>query len=254
MPKNLDNRIRLYWEKADTQSMKDQYLKKLEAKLIDSHITENDRVLDLGCGDGTGSQLYRRRCRWYVGFDRSARMLREFSRREPDTPLILGDIQSLPFGNTTRKFTVIITQRSLINLPDRTAQKLALRRISRILRPGNRLILCEAFQEGFARLNELRSYLGSQPIKELWHNIYLDRKLTAGELSGIMHLEKEEDLSCYYFLTRVVHQALVGEAVPQWNSPINRIAFEIAKSGKAPDFKGFSTIMLQIWRKKKEVN
>jgi hypothetical protein len=66
-----------------------------------------------------------------------------------------------------------------------------------------------------------------------------------------MHLEKEEDLSCYYFLTRVVHQALVGEAVPQWNSPINRIAFKIAKSGKTPDFKGFSTIMLQIWRRKK---
>jgi SAM-dependent methyltransferase len=229
--------------------MYDQYLATLEAEMLARHIGPEDLVLDLGCGDGTGSQAYRRRCRAYVGLDRSRMMLARFAEREPDCDLVRADLRALPVGHGSRPtFTVVLTQRALINLPDAAAQDAVLRRLPALLHPGGRLLICEAFREGVERLNALRVHLGCEPISPQWHNIHLDRALTARALEDRMDLIAEEDLSVYYFLTRVVHQALAGEAYPRWDSLLNRIALEIARSEKAPPLSGYSTIVLQVWR------
>jgi hypothetical protein len=118
------------------------------------------------------------------------------------------------------------------------------------LQPHGRLLICEAFREGVERLNALRVHLGCDPISPKWHNVHLDRALTARALESTLDLTAEEDLSVYYFLTRVVHQALVGKSSPKWNSPINRIAFQIATSAEAPLITGYSTIALQVWQRR----
>lgn len=254
MPEDRDSRIWAYWEDPETQSMEDQYLASLEAEMLARHIREDDVVLDIGCGDGTGSQVYRKHCRRYVGLDRSVTRLANFASREPGCILIRGDLRFFPFKFSTGHFTAVISQRSLINLPDRATLEEVLRQASSLVLPGGRFLICEAFQEGLDKLNALRTRLGSKPIQPKWHNIYLDRDLT-NRVLGVMGLElvEEEDLSVYYFLTRVVHQALVGKTVPVWDSPMNKIAYEIARSRESPSFKGLSTIILQVWRKRERV-
>ena len=244
-----ENRIRAYWEDPDTVSMYDEYLATLEAEMVAGHVRPDDHLLDLGCGDGTGSRFLRQRCRSYVGVDLSRRMLSRFALREPGWPLVLADLRALPFGRATRwPFTAVVAQRVLVNLPNAATQEAAIRRLASWVPPGGRLLLCEAFREGVERLNALRTHLGCKPLAPAWHNVHLDRATTARALAGTMDLVIEQDLSVYYFLTRVVHQALVGDAYPEWNSPINRIAFQIARSPEAPAIAGYSTILLQVWQ------
>lgn len=50
-------------------------------------------------------------------------------------------------------------------------------------------------------------------------------------------------------MIRVLHQALVGKAIPPWGSPKNHLARQISQSSNAPRFSGYSTLVLQIWRR-----
>ena len=246
-----DVRIRAYWEDLRTESMYDGYLAMLEARMLARYVRAGDTVLDLGCGDGTGSRIYRRRCRSYVGLDRSKSMLARFMKREPGCRLIRGDLRALPLPRACEaRFTTVITQRSLINLPDAAAQEKVIGELPGLLQPHGRLLLCEAFREGVEHLNALRVHLGCDPILPKWHNVHLDRALTTRALGSTLDLAVEEDLSLYYLLTRVVHQALIGKSSPKWDSPINRIAFQIANSAEAPLLTGYSTIVLQVWQRR----
>jgi SAM-dependent methyltransferase len=243
-----DTKIRAYWEDPETPSAEDGHLATLEAEMLARHVGEHDVVLDLGCGDGTGTPAFRQRGDGYVGFDRSATRLAAFAAREPGTRLVRADLRALPLAGSSR-FGVIISQRALINLPSVAEQEDVLRALPDLLVPGGRLLVCEAFREGLEGLNALRAHLGSPPIPPRWHNIHLDRELTARVLGSSMDLVAEEDLSIYFFLTRVIHQALVAPEAPAWDSRFNRIAVEVARSSDAPPMHGYSTILLQVWRR-----
>ncbi len=251
MTDELDRNISAYWESEQTSSMNDRYVATLETEMLLRHIDVEDRVLDLGCGDGSGCRDYRVHCRKYVGMDRSQRMLAAFAASEAGVRLVRADLRCLPFSpHLMKDFTVIVTQRSLINLPDEESQEEVLRTLPEYLPAGGRLLVCEAFREGGENINALRQYLGFDHIPPRWHNVHLSRPLTERALKSQMKLVAEEDLSNYFYLTRVVNQALAGNVPLDWDRPFNRIAFEISRSGLAPDIKGFSHITLQVWQKR----
>ena len=64
-----------------------------------------------------------------------------------------------------------------------------------------------------------------------------------------MNLIREEDLSLYYIITRVINQAMTPGEVPSWDSKLNEIAFKLQESKLKPEIKGFSTIIMQVWEK-----
>ena len=78
MDNDRDDKISAYWEDSKTSSMNDKYIATLETEMIRSHIRRGERVLDLGCGDGTGSAGYRVGVGAYFALERSWKMLREF--------------------------------------------------------------------------------------------------------------------------------------------------------------------------------
>jgi len=250
MTDERDSQINAYWESYTTTSMNDTYVATLETEMLARYIQPEDRILDLGCGDGTGSLGYRKICANYTGFDRSIKMLKVFSQREPGLPLARCDLRFLPVApRQALPFSIVITQRSLINLPDAESQEIVLRQLPAYLRPGGRLLLCEAFRDGAENINALRTQFGFKPIPARWHNVHLERALTARVLSGEMELEAEEDLSVYFFLTRVVKQIINGDVPLGWDDPFNKMAFDLARSSHSPRFKGFSHISLQVWKK-----
>lgn len=251
MTDERDAQINAYWESFATTSMNDTYVATLETEMLARYVHPEDRILDLGCGDGTGSLGYRKICPNYTGLERSLKMLKVFSEREPGLPLARCDLRFLPVSpRQALPFSVVITQRSLINLPDAESQEIVLSQLPAYLRPGGRLLLCEAFRDGAENINALRTQFGFKAIPARWHNVHLDRALTGRVLNQEMELVAEEDLSMYFFLTRVVKQIINGDVALGWDDPFNKMAFELARSAHSPHFKGYSHISLQVWVKR----
>ena len=61
-------------------------------KLVRSYLTEDMKVLDLGCGTGLGSQFYRPFAKTLVGVDLSSKMLQKASEKNTYDGLIVFDI------------------------------------------------------------------------------------------------------------------------------------------------------------------
>ena len=59
-------------------------------------------------------------------------------------------------------FDFIYTERSVINLDSLEQQAQAVKSLWSMLRPGGRLILCEAFIDGLNEINSYRRLLGSR--------------------------------------------------------------------------------------------
>lgn len=220
-----------YWEQPFVKSMSDFRISRLESNAISQYISESDDVLDIGCGDGEGSFTYRDKCKSYTGIDRSLEML---SRFQGNYLLLQEDIAELP---ELGKFSVVVSQRCIINL-EKNQEKV----LSNLKKYSNKIILCEAFQDGYDKINFLREILGCSKINKRWHNDYLTDDFVKHCLKGYV-LKSEKDFSVYYLLTRVLHSALTDN--PKTESKFNEFA-EILQNHI--DLKGISTIKVQLWQ------
>jgi demethylmenaquinone methyltransferase / 2-methoxy-6-polyprenyl-1,4-benzoquinol methylase len=98
------------------------------------------RVLDCACGTGSlTAALVRAGALRVVGVDFSERMLEVARRRHPALEFLAADVLHLPFGDET--FDAVTIGFGLRNLADPVA---GLREMTRVLRPGGRLVVLEA--------------------------------------------------------------------------------------------------------------
>ncbi len=94
---------------------------------------DSSYVLDLGCGDQPHRQVCLRAGFKYIGLD----------YKSPSAP-ILGDAHALPFKDETIDFVLSIAVLEHLQFPF-----IAMREVSRVLRPGGRIIGTVAFSEPF---------------------------------------------------------------------------------------------------------
>ena len=73
-----------------------------------------------------------------------------------------------------KKFDIILIKRVLINLVEEKDQIIALDNVKNFLNDNGRIILSEAVEENWARLNRLRMEFGLDELKQPWHNKYLN--------------------------------------------------------------------------------
>jgi ubiquinone/menaquinone biosynthesis C-methylase UbiE len=116
----------------------------LEEKIIftlagDLH---EQKVLDIGCGDGTYAISACQQGADVIGVDLSAAMLIVARRRAGDCPrtvqCCLASAESLPFDSETFDIVIAVTALCFVEDPRRAVQEAA-----RVLRPGGRLIIGE---------------------------------------------------------------------------------------------------------------
>ncbi|MCW2819743.1 MAG: demethylmenaquinone methyltransferase / 2-octaprenyl-6-methoxy,4-benzoquinone methylase [Marmoricola sp.] len=97
-----------------------------------------ERVLDLAAGTGTSSQPFADRGAEVVPCDFSVGMLAVGKQALPHLPFTAGDATALPFADGT--FDAVTISFGLRNVVDPDA---GLREMSRVVRPGGRLVVCE---------------------------------------------------------------------------------------------------------------
>ncbi len=211
------NKIKEYWEKEKTVSLKDENLRELETDAIADCIQSIDRgglyICDMGCGDGTNTINYSRlnNVKQVVGIDYSSAMIKKANKNIKkqnisNITFVNGDISEL--FNFMNKFDAVITQRCLINIPVFDEQIKAIETILGSLKKNGYFIMMEATKDGLNGLNRLRTGLSLDSLKMPWHNNYFDIGAVEGALEKKFRILKKQDFSIYYLYTRVLNQVL----------------------------------------------
>lgn len=203
--KNLEEKIKKYWEDPKTVSLKDITLHKLEIETVKKHLKPNDFLLDVGCGDGEATVEYAKTVKNVIGIERSHYLYEKANQHAiengSNAVIMEGDVlEGLDIYNAD----VIITMRVLINLISWEQQKKAIANIYKALKPKGRYIMVEDIDDGLVSLNDLRVSMGLNPIKRHWHNQFFDHiKLIEYMFKIGFCLEKYYDFNLYYLITRV---------------------------------------------------
>lgn len=259
--------VRRYWNTraiascgAPTATTDDRYLRRLEAATLVSRmeslrLAAGARVLDIGCGDGNTTLEIARAfpSLRIAGIDYSAEMIRNAGRNLSSSDDLAdrvefyeGDARSLTSSIEPASFDLVVSVRSLINLPSASEQYGSLEQISSVLRPGGRYLAIENFLDGHANLNAARRKMGLSEIPIRWHNLYFDREEFAIRCAAWFDgCEMDDFASGYYYATRVLYSAYAkscGEQ-PSYEHEIHRLAVGLPPTG------AFSPVRLAILTK-----
>lgn len=118
------------------------------ARFVVDHLREHQDgpVVELGSGTGRLAAPMRAAGLTVIGLDASAAMLHRSRNRDPNLPVVAGDMADLPIR---RRWAagVLIAYNTLFNLPTLELQQAALAECARVLRPGG-LAVIETFVPG----------------------------------------------------------------------------------------------------------
>ncbi|GLY63703.1 demethylmenaquinone methyltransferase [Amycolatopsis taiwanensis] len=124
----------------------DRRWRTITARALDAR--PGEKVLDLAAGTRVSTREYARSGAWCLAADFSLGMLR--SGRHRDVPAVAADAMHLPFANGS--FDAATISFGIRNFVD---TKAALVEISRVVRPGGRLVICELSTPGFGPIRFL---------------------------------------------------------------------------------------------------
>ena len=235
----------------------DFHLRELEIAFALNHISDGDRLLDVGCGPGVALCAYAsQRAITAHGIDYAENMI-SFARRRMkeiapnlDVAFQQADVTELPFESGY--FDVVTSSRCLMALLDWNLQQKALLEINRVLKPSGKLVLMEGTLDGLERLNFYRRQFGLPEIAPDGKDRLLTRKFRECELlefcAAHYAVEQTQRFGMYYFLTRVVQPLLVAPDSPRYDHPLNAIARKIALV--TPDFEGMGHLVAFAMRKR----
>lgn len=221
---------------------RDFNMRELEIDFILSHIQNNTRILDIGCGNGyTDIRIAKERNVEIIGVDFSEEMLKgaESLRKGFKDELVgdvtfqLGDVRKLEWWDDY--FDVVISERCLLNMPNREAQYRTILEVYRVLKEKGIFIMVEGTRDGLRRLNNLRVRVGLDPIPDRMEDNITSLKFEEEELELFLtkHFKiiRKQYFGTYYLISRVIHPLLVAPKQPSFDAEINTIAREVAKHG-----------------------
>ena len=181
-----------------------------EGAFIRARIAATDNALDLGCGTGRWTELLAQICASTVGVDISARMIEraeeKLTRQNLSASFHIADMAALPFPDST--FDVVVSMLALMHIaPESRARVFG--EISRVLKPGGRLILGvkNALIEQLITIDRI----ATKDITDLAEEelIFTERS-TGGELRARWHSFSPQELSRLCAVSGLQVVALAG--------------------------------------------
>lgn len=110
-----------------------------ELKLLVQYITPDDKVLDLGCGNGRLLQIFEDQDIEYIGIDNSEKLIKIAKEKYPQKNFQVADALNLPFPDNC--FDKIYSVAVLHHIPSIELRFQFLKEAKRTLRPGGLLVL-----------------------------------------------------------------------------------------------------------------
>jgi len=242
MPAKLDlEQIRTFWTEqarehgqAPSASWSDRMVIEMEIREILKHLSEGDRILDVGCANGFSTVQIAAQLKVHVrGIDYIPEMIEQArcrllgfpGRLEGTVEFAQGDVMAL--AEPPEAYDKVVAVRVIINLGDWPQQLKGLQECARVLKPGGTFLLSEATVQGWERLNRFRGEWRLPQIPMPAFNQYLDEDKVIDTVSkDLKLLELVNFASTYYVGTRVLkpllNQALgnmvdVADPDMEWN-------------------------------------
>lgn len=161
----------------------------------------------------------------YCGVDFSSDACAKAAGRNlADARFVAEDFLAFLDGNSD-KFDVIVTQRSIMAVIDADQHNRMLEALPAALTEAGVLILSEATQQAYERVNALRREVQIDEMAPIWHCRYLDEEQVKRLFPNAMF---EDFASLYWLITRVVYPF---SAEPQHNTPLHDMAARLEQSG-----------------------
>lgn len=213
----------------------DIFLMEKEIRLLSQFIHDGMRVLDCGCGNGyTSLALAKKKNAEFTGIDFSQAMIHIAQKiSESENGRLKGQVRFHVHDLLTPlqhlgTFDVIICKRVLINLVNRENQLLGLNRLHRVLKPHGTLLLSEANEDAWRRLNVLRRRFGLEALGKPWYNRYVRNDELYYFIKDNFTLRKEISFSStYYFGSRILQpfwlKLFQPNKEPSFSSKINQV-------------------------------
>lgn len=212
----------------------DSHIVTLENNFIISQLKSKKfkSLLDVGCGNGRRTMLFSKYVKGKsLGIDYSDEMI-DFAKKilskqnksiQTKTSFEVQDIQNFDLKS---KFDVIISCRCFVNQTNSSNQIKLFEKLYKKLNPGGSLIIAEISKEGNKRLIELRKKHGLKPTKprnSKTLNLYLSEIVVFPKIQKLFKIKEIQRGGIFYYITRVLHPALVLPKEPQSDAKINDI-------------------------------
>jgi len=241
---------------------RDWNLRELEIGfIVDSlqRLKSGSRILDVGCGNGyTDIVLASTSKQVIVGVDFSETMViganllkqKHANKLLGTVTFCLGNVRRLAWSN--EHFDAVISERCLLNLPNRKTQIQVINEIARVLKRDGLYVMVEGTRTGLNALNLLRQKVGLKPIEDRDSDNVQSLKFDEETLEKKLWLAnfkvlKKQHFGMYYLISRVVHPLLIAPEEPKFNAKINEIARQIASLD--PNYKQIGHVVGYVLKK-----
>ncbi len=242
MKKATIDDVKAYWQSVsrielDAQGQRptarDPYLQLCVEAVMEGYLEKNQRLLDIGCGDGLSTCRFAPRVREAVGVDYIDGLVARARANGqkmgiPNVSFRVGDAMDLESVLEAHGlFDVVTSIRCLINLATLENQAKAIDEIARCLVPGGIYMLSEGWSEGMDGLNSLRLSMGLPAISVVDFNVLISRRYLEAEASRYFTIEAYHSVGFYLLMSRVVQPLLTAPEPPRYDHRLNQIAQEL---------------------------
>jgi SAM-dependent methyltransferase len=242
--------LRRYWSEqarihgqSPSASWTDHRVITLEIAAIGHRVKGHERVLDAGCANGYSSAVYATFAQHVTGVDYAPEMIAEAQVRREGLPTEIakrlefrvGDVTALEFDDGA--FDAVVATRVVINQPSWEVQLQALGECARVLARDGLLLLSEATEQGWRRLNALRREWGLTDIPMPSFNRYLDEERMLESIDDLFAVEELVDFASSYYVATRLFKPLLAHAsgapidVGDPNAEFNRWAAALPPAG-----------------------
>jgi SAM-dependent methyltransferase len=217
-------------------NLMDIFQREIEYDYVCRYLRLDMDVLEVGCGNGFSTERFRALVRHVDAFDYAEQMIERARQTFGETNNKFIHDNVLGPKHLVGPYDATICVRVLINLADLDQQKLALRNLGALTKPGGLLILAEGFTDGFDALNELRSKVDLSPIEPAPINVYSSLADLTPTIEELFSIDETFHLGAYDYLTRVLYPLLVGPENAIHNSNFSERCAHLARAFNPDDF------------------
>ena len=222
----------------------------IEIDKIYDLLTEDDKLMDIGCGSGYSTRIYAQKCKKVLGIDYSNNMIDVAKKNYIYENLNFKCQDVTKLSEFDEKYSVVLSTRCLINLDSWEKQKDTIVRIHRCLNNDGKFILAEGTLQGRQNLNNLRTKVGLEEMPPVWHNLDFDEEKLDTFMNDIFTLEDTHTFGFYDVLTRVQYPLSIFPEAPQFGTSFHNATRKLFQSFSIDPLERYSRMFIRVYRKK----